>query len=430
MNWGINTDHMADNTDEMLHTEDMQDIISTPPAWILKWGISVFFMILFSLFALSALVKYPDMVRAPLQIYALNSPKSVVTKVSGKIVRLLVSDNQYVLKGAPLAYLESTAVHEDVLQLLTALKQIQKQDLAVVQWKQQDGLNLGEIQSAYKEFNQSYLNYKSSILAGFYIRKRSLLLIDLSNIRNQRSQLLMQKTLQEKDYALAKEEYAMHQKLAEQKVEAAMELKREESKYLSKKYPLQQMENELLNNNSTYITKEKEILELDNLIAEEKMKFGQSISSLISEIETWKNNYVLIAPQSGKIAYAGPIQENQFVSVNKELFHVNPGEDKFFGSINVPQYNMSKIKAGQTVLIKVKSYPYEEYGMLKGDVAEIAEIPLNDSVFTARVNLGQGISESGRKFMLKSGMSADAEIITENASLTARLLRSLTKMLR
>jgi multidrug efflux pump subunit AcrA (membrane-fusion protein) len=421
---------MSENTNKTIHTEDMQDIIFTPPPWILKWGISVLFTVLLSVITLSALVRYPDMVKAPLQIYALNSPKSVVTKVSGKIVKILVNDNQFVEKGTPLAYMESTAVHEDVLRLLSNLKALQTEDSRFIRWKQQDGLKLGGIQSAFKDFNQSYLNYKSSILAGFYIKKRALLLVDLSNIKSQRSQLLQQKLLQERDYALAKDEYTMHQKLAEQKVEAAMELKREESKYLSRKFPLQQMENELINNKSTFTSKEKEILELDNLIAEEKMKFRQSISSLISEVETWKNEYVLSAPQSGKIVYAGPIQENQFVLANRELFHINPGEDRFFGNINVPQYNMSKIKVGQTVLIKVKSYPYEEYGMIKGNVAELAEIPLNDSVFTARVNLGGGISESGKKFKLKSGMSADAEIITENATLTTRLLRSVTKMLR
>jgi HlyD family secretion protein len=31
----------------------------------------------------------------------------------------------------------------------------------------------------------------------------------------------------------------------------------------------------------------------------------------------------------------------------------------------IPQDNMGKVKTGQEVLVKLKSYPYEEYGILE-----------------------------------------------------------------
>ena len=76
------------------HTDDMQDIITTVPSWILRWGITLFFALLILIIALSALIRYPDIVKASLKIDSPNSPKPVVTKVSGKLVKLLVKENE------------------------------------------------------------------------------------------------------------------------------------------------------------------------------------------------------------------------------------------------------------------------------------------------------------------------------------------------
>jgi len=55
---------------------------------------------------------------------------------------------------------------------------------------------------------------------------------------------------------------------------------------------------------------------------------------------------------------------------------------------------------------------------------------MKDSVFSARVNFASSwYSEMKRPVSLKNGMLADADIITEDASLIQRLSRSLIKML-
>jgi len=48
--------------------------------------------------------------------------------------------------------------------------------------------------------------------------------------------------------------------------------------------------------------KQKEILELNNQVEEEKAKFLQSLNSLISMAEDWKSKYVLTASQPGKLS--------------------------------------------------------------------------------------------------------------------------------
>ncbi|WP_238326534.1 HlyD family secretion protein [Pedobacter heparinus] len=384
--------------------------------------------------SLSALIKYPDIVKTQLKITSANAPKSVISKISGQLVKVTVQENQAVITDQPLAYIESTASHEQVLQLLDELKNLQANlSEGMIPLKllaTPKNVFLGELQNAYQSFYQSFLMYQSSIANGFYLKKKVFLQKDLLSILDQKEQLLVQQKLQEKDYELGKKEFEMHQKLFEQKVEAPMELKREESKFIAKRYPLQQTESALLSNSIIYSAKEKEIMELENLISEEKLKFIQALNNFISNIEDWKKKYVLTAPQPGKVAFLGIVQEKEFLNAGQEVLYINPGSTDFFGEIHIPQYKMGKVYKDQEVLIKLKSYPFEEYGIIRGNIQSIADIPYKDSVFVSRVSISnKGMSGLKRNIRLKNGMIADAEIITEDATLLKRLIHNIIKII-
>jgi len=420
--------------EDVRHTDDMQDIITAVPSWLLRWGITVFFCILVLIISLAALVKYPDVVNAQLKIDSPNSPKPIIVKVGGKLVKLLVQDNQQVKIDQSMAFIESTANHEQVLALLSEVGALQKQMFtsnsnANLFLNTPVNLQLGELQSSYQTFYQAYLTYKSAVSNGFYLKKRTYLLKDLIDIDNQKKQLVAQKTLQERDFSLATDEYEMHKKLTAQRVETPMELKQNESKYLARKSPLIQTESSLITSNNNYSAKQKEILELDNTIVEEKSKFFQALNSLISDMESWKSKYVLTASEAGKVSFAGIIQENQVLTSNQEVFYVNPGNEQFFEEMNVPQASMGKVKVGQEVLVKIRSYPYEEYGMLRGRINYIADVPYKDSVFVSKVTFNiKNTSDLKKPIHLKTGMNADAEIITQDVTILSRITRNIMKL--
>jgi multidrug efflux pump subunit AcrA (membrane-fusion protein) len=417
--------------DEVRHTDDMQDIITAIPGWILRWGITAFFFVLMILIGLSEFISYPDIVKAQLKINSPNSPKPVVAKIQGKLVKLLIGQNAIVKVNQPLAYMESTANHDEVISLLSQLKTLNSANAGNPLFNAPTGLQLGELQQSYQTFYQAYLTYKSAEDNGFYLKKKAYLKNDLKDISKTKDQLQQQKVLQEKDLSLANDEYEMHKKLAVQKVEAQMELKQNESKYLARKSPLIQTESALITSDNNYSAKQKELLELDNTIAEEKSKFTQSLNSLISEFENWQSKYILTASQAGKISFAGIVQEGQVLSINQDVFYINPGNEQFFGDMNIPQLSLGKVKEGQEVLIKLKSYPYEEYGMLRGRINYIADVPYKDSIFVSRVDFKlTGTTDMKKPIHLKQGMMADAEIITQNATILSRITRNILKILK
>jgi HlyD family secretion protein len=167
----------------------------------------------------------------------------------------------------------------------------------------------------------------------------------------------------------------------------------------------------------------KELTDLENQIREEKSNFMQALNSLISEIDRWKSQYILSAPLSGAIVFAGVIQENQHINIGQEIFYLNPGSTDFFGEISIPQYNMGKVKEGQKVLIKLNSYPFQEYGVLNGEIKYVNSVPVNDSIFHSQVLLQS--ANLHKSIILKPGMRGSAEIITQDMSLLSRFYRNM-----
>lgn len=415
------------------HSDDIQDIITAVPSWLLRWGIVLFFAILVLLFTLSGFIRYPEIVKTHLKITSPNVAKSVVPKVNGKLVKLLVVNNQKVTAGQPLGYLESTADHQHVLDLLLRLTAMQTQftqnsAIDASLFRGAGNNELGELQAAYQAFFQSYLSYRSTISDGLLLKRRAYLQQDIESLSNQTRQLQTEKSLQQRDLKLAEDEYAMHQKLEQQKVETPAELRQQESKYLAKKSPLVQTDAALIAAGTNSLAKQKEIMELNNQVLEERSKFSQALNSLISLAEDWRSKYVLSASLPGRVTFAGIVQENQVLVSGHEVFYINTGNDQFFGQINVPQANLGKVKVGQEVLVKLQSYPFEEYGMLRGRISYLADVPYQDSIFISEVSFRSGSTSDLKKpVQLKQGMLADAEIITQDATILQRLTRNVIK---
>ena len=426
---------LSHNGQEPRHTDEMQDIITKVPSWILRWGVTLFFAILVLVVSISAFVRYPDVVNATMKINSPDGAKPIVAKVPGKLVKLLVKQNDEVVAGQSLGYIESTANHEQVLNLFRKLAELQRQVQAnhvqlVSFLNNGDVAQLGELQTSYQNFYQEYLSYKSSVENGFFVKKRSYLDQDLSDLAKQEKQLNAQKMIQQRDFTLAEQEFHIYQKLVQQKAGTLSELRDEESKYLAKKSLLVQTDASLINANTNYLAKEKEILELDNQINQEKSKFVQALNSLVSQVQDWKSKYVLTALQSGRLVFANVIQENDVLNANEEVFYINPGNEQFFGEMMIPQMSMGKVKEGQQVLIKLRSYPFEEYGMLRGRIQYISDVPYRDSVFLSRVDFKTiKSSDMRRPIHLKQGMMADAEIVTQDATVLQRISRSIIKVI-
>lgn len=414
------------------NSEDVKEIITSVPSWIVRWGITIIFLVLICIIVLSALVKYPDVIRTSLRINSTNAPKAMIAKQAGKLISILVDNGQWVKQGEPLAYFESTAQPADVLRLVAQLKKIRVKFCNIkdnTHYILPTDLTLGEIQADYQIFYQEYLQYQATQKDGYYLKQISFLERDLQNIRIIDRQILQHRRIQNQEYVNVKSDYEAYKRLFEKKVISSGEFRQKENQYLAAMYPLQQTQRDIIDNNTTAGAKERELSTLHNTIAEQKARYLQSLNQLLNACERWMQEYTLRASVSGRVSYAGIVQTNQNITASQEVFIINAGNTDFFGEVRIPQYNMGKVRLGQVTLIKLHSFPFEQYGMIRGKVVYISDVAYSDSIFIAKIRFDrcEGKTDSWQ-VKLKNGMLADAEIITEESSLMARLFRNLRKM--
>lgn len=424
---------MAKNTfmDEDIHSEDLQEIISKPPSWLLKRGITFIVLTIFMLFGLTFFIRYPEVVPVSMKFNTSSAPKVLTGKVTGNLVKILVKDGTAVDKNTDIAYLESVADHHQVLHLLDKMKQVRSSTIELADLKDivtPTELELGELQNSYQNFYLAYLNYVAINKEGIYQKRKNFIQNEVKYINEQNHRIQQSFDLQKRELALAEEEYAKYQILAEKKVISQLELQQKEALLLAKRQSIPQTENTIIGNQSSRLSKDKEMSEINNQMFEEEKKFYQSLNTFISDAENWKKQYVISSPAKGTLIYGDFLQENQLIKIGEELFYVNANKEDYYGEILIPQSKSSKVKVGQEVLIKVQSYPYQEYGYLRGRIDYISDIPIRDSVFFSKVILNRNEKDSVIK--LKPGILADADIITEDQSIIKRIWLNLTKSLK
>jgi multidrug efflux pump subunit AcrA (membrane-fusion protein) len=420
-----------------VESEVVRDYLEQIPSGLVRWGSFLICSVLLALFVMSCLLQYPSIVNTEFKLNALIVPKPVIVKINGRIERIFVKDNQKVKANQVLGYIESTAKYEEVMALENELNKmvefIKLHDLVdLKQIRLRDYQNLGEIQNSYQNFQQVYVQTSALFSDRYYKQIQGLLKIDIEELNVLSQNLKGQKQILYQDLKLQEKVYQMNKTLRKSSVIADADLFREESKMLSKKEPINEIETDLINNTVLIRNKEKEILDVTKLATQQKEIFKQSLNTLRSVIAEWKNRYVFFAPSDGEINFTHLIQEKISLKANTELMYVSAPDNKYKGEIKIPQDNFGKVKIGQTVLIKFKGYPYEEYGMAEGKIESIAKIPSNkDAHFYATVNLLNNEKTTiGRQLNFRNGMLASAEIITENMTLAQRIFYSFRRNFR
>ena len=64
----------TEEKETIIRSEEVNEILTDTPKWILRWGISVVFILILIGVALSYFIKYPDILTADITLTTLNPP--------------------------------------------------------------------------------------------------------------------------------------------------------------------------------------------------------------------------------------------------------------------------------------------------------------------------------------------------------------------
>lgn len=419
-------------TPELINPE-INEVLNHPPNWLLQWGITLCFLVMILILFLTWFLKYPDLISSSVRILPSELPKKILVRTEGRLEKLLIDDGQKVTQGDILAYIESTSEHEEVLQLEKAIDQLIffEDDIERIYGDViPHFFRLGELQRSYQTFQETYIRTKSVLKSGTFHKKKNTIAAEISSLNILRESTNEQLSLQEKELQLTLEEAQSQQRLSEKGFVSKLEAKNAMSRYLGKKQAYEQAKTSLENNSISQIQKRQELVEIEKTIEEHVINLIQTTHSLKSDIEQWKQRYIVKAPIDGIIHFTSSLQENQQITSGDEIMMVSPVGNGFYGEMWVGQYNFGKVKTGQEVIVKLQSYPFQEFGIVRGKIQYISEIP-KDSVTLLKVSFPDGLqTNSGKILPFKYGMMATGEIVTEDMRLIERFFYDIRKSLK
>lgn len=411
-----------------LRSDDVQEILTQMPSWVVRWGITVIFSAIAILITASFVIKYPDIITARVIVTTPVPPVKVVAQSSGKIVSLLVKDNQIVKMGTTLLVIENPASLEDVTALRAQLNHFQgmmTQPELATDIHLEKYAALGELQADYSNFVQNFLEYQFAVRTNFAASKaaslnqQSLYYKDLADKFGQQKELLV------RDVEITRKKYENDKGLKSSGYLSEAELANSESAYLQKKYALQSVETNSLNNSIRLSETQKSILELRQQFSEKVYQLTvlmqESYKKLESRLDMWEQKYILKAPIDGSVSFFKFWSKNQFVTTGEEVLAVVPPSSVLSGKAYLPRDGSGKVKPGQVVKLKFDSYPYYEFGAVDGRVESVAQVS-KDNEYLTEISLPNGLQTNyNKKLDFKQEMQANGEIITEDLRLIDRV---------
>ncbi|WP_343696412.1 HlyD family efflux transporter periplasmic adaptor subunit [Flavobacterium sp.] len=417
-----------DNNTFELRSEEVQDILTKVPHWMIRWGTVLIFVIILMLFFVSWFIKYPDVVNTEIVITTNIPPEKIVAKSSGRIEAILVKNKSVVDKNSTLAIIENTANYNDVFLLKNIVEHYNINDPKEFPFSKLKNAQLGEIESAYAVFQKDYqaqeLNHD---LQPFAIENRAQI-SEKIQIKERLEILQQQKVINESELQLQKNEIARFEALFNKGIISAQEMEAKKLSFLQaqKSYrgllsSISQLKSSLIDNTkssqSSQANSTKEEVNLGRNMA-------QSFYQLKKVIKDWELAYALKSSISGKVTFLQVWTENQTINSGDNVFSIIPdAKNGFIGKVKAPALNSGKIKVGQRVNIRLANFPDREFGVLRGKIQNISLVPDKDGNLLIDVALPNGLETSYKKqIVFQQEMKGSAEIVTEDLRLIERIL--------
>lgn len=418
-----------------LRSESVQDILTQPPHWMIRWGNTMFLIILIMIVLMSYMVKYPEFVPAPIIVTSQNPPEKIEARNNSKIEKIFIRDHQKVKNGDVLMVLQSAGNYEDVLKLKKIVDTIASNHLSSFPVHESSYFKLGELQGDYNSFAKALQDEHLFTKLQPYAPENLAANQSLAEYRGRISTLKQQKNLETLKYTLTKKNYQRSQKLFAQGVIAAVELENEKIKYLQAQQNLEninislsQMEESISNltktKSGTAINTEKDKI---NYSSQTLQLFEQLRKSL----KQWEQTYIISSSTDGVASFQQFFGVNQFVKAGDPIVSILPDEkEAVVGRMSVPTVNSGKIITGEKVLIKLDNYPYQEFGIIEGKVQNISLIPDSQGNYYVDVILSKGLKTSYNKTLkFDKELRGNAEIVTKDLRLIERVFYQIRKLL-
>lgn len=420
-----------ENNIEVLN-EEIQEILGTPPGWILRFGTLIFFIVIVVLIWLSYWIQYPDVVVSEIIVSFNDPPSKLISPKSGYLNKLHAVNNQKVKKGQLLISYNSEANYQDVLSLYEKLLQVkQTNQSSILSLSFGENYSIGELQKYLFQFLDKQNQYSLRVKGISEVTNKSDKQKQISSLENGieystnlRDNLAVQ--IENTQIQLKNEEAMVKMdKLSQSELNKTRDkltvlssnLNATEAEIKDKQFKISNLKSDLVNL-SVSSEKGREVA-----LSEMNAAFVQ----FKSNVSQWISSHLIISPTDGTVQVTNKfLKSGQYVNKDEPLLIIIPPQsNKMKGIMNVPFNESGNIKRNQLVLVRLNSYPSSKFGIIQGKVASSSSIALEEDgklVSPVTVYFENGlVTTTGYKVSTKKELSGMARIITQNKRFIQRL---------
>lgn len=419
-----------------LRSEEVQEVMGQIPSWIVRWGITILFLVVVTLLIGSCFFKYPDVIAAEMTLTSPHPAVQVVARASGRISLLYAADGGRVAPGESLAVIENPALTGDMDRLRGLLGGgVLPPDSAIGLLMPAQELSLGEVQADYVNYLRCLHEYANYRTLDYYPRKMASVQGQIAKYRVYYANLNRQKQVMESQHTLAGQQYTRDSLLLARQVISPSEHETARSEWLQSRYSLEGAAAALENLKIQIGQLEESLLDLDlermekeNVLLQE---YRSAAEQLQNAMNSWELNYRLTTPIAGQITFTKYWNQNQYVTAGETVFSIVPeAEARLMGVALLPVQRSGKVKVGQRVIIRLANYPDQEFGVVNGVVGSISLVP-NANNYRVEISLPDGLTTNYKRSLPAAHeMQATAEIVTDDLRLIERFFMPIKKILR
>jgi multidrug resistance efflux pump len=402
------------------------------------------------LLLLGWLIRYPDVLEAPVALSTAQPPIAVPAPTGGRVTALLVRDKQSVERGALLAEIENTARRDHVLRLEAWLASGAVGALP-------DNLQLGGLQNDFSVFSQHWKDYRYFSDNPATAQRAAALRAQIEQLRQINARLARQTALLREESVLADKERMRQQRLLQDRVISDAEYEKTQSAWLQQQRQIEGAETGLLQNDLQIRQLESQINELERTRSdqrnEKELTLNEDLRRLQSAVAEWKRTYLVYAPVGGSVALSKIRSDQQPIAPGETLLTLVPAAgadasgtpENILGRAALPAAGAGKVREGQRVIIRLDGFPAERYGALEGRVRGLSllpEVPPQQAPGAGAAAEAAGYlleialppdslrTTYGKVIPFRPEMSGQARVITEDRRVLERIFDRMSDLLR
>ncbi|ABG33199.1 leukotoxin secretion protein D, putative [Roseobacter denitrificans OCh 114] len=379
----------------------------------------------------------PELTRASGALVPTGRYHQIQAPESGTVVSVHVHEGQVVQTGDVLAELSSASLdqlEQNLRQELLAIETKVKNFQAIIAGVTTDNPTTEPLSNPEMEFADTQLQLFESRQRA---QKELITRLEETLATLERARKLAEKRVIAKTLSVQKDEDLFNKGLTTSRDLDAQKdrLDQLQARLVDVDVRLSQLQKEVSLSQSSVVQNR---LSMEEKYTEKLFELELQREALKGQLETvvqQRDKLKLRSPANGVLHAIGFPNPGEIVNVGDVLFELLPTQQSLVAEIEVNPSDIGHVSTGDPVALKFDTFDPRRYGQVEGEIISISPNSVMDSDtgqehFRATVALGNAsIGEGVWQRDLKSGMTATAEIVTDERTVLAYLLKPISRSL-